>query len=178
MTTHNLGIVAPVPKGTWNNETQYEYLNIVTLNGSSYIAKTGNRGIEPGVFDGWETYWTLIAERGTPGSFGQLAYKDVPIYQISGTLVPEITLEPNKLITGYCVMPSAVGIKDSQIMRMTLSNEVSGSDAYHQTVVNFSGNSALFGQMGITLMWYTTALVNSKITKIRVWYLPGDAVEE
>lgn len=182
MTTHNLGIVAPVPKGAWNNETQYEYLNIVTLNGNSYIAKAGNKGIEPGAFDGWETYWMLIAERGldgTPGSLGQLAYKDVPIYQDSASFTPvEITLEPNKLVTGYFVSPNGVGIKDSQILRMTLTTEAMG-DAYHQTFVNFSGNSALFGQMWITLMWYNdVSLVNAKVTKIRIWYFPGDDLEE
>lgn len=58
----NLGVVSPTPKGEWTANTQYNYLNIVTLNGSSYIAKVANVNIEPNATTGWDMYWQLLAQ--------------------------------------------------------------------------------------------------------------------
>ena len=37
--TTNLGRVAMVPKGTWDNTATYSKLNVVTYGGSSYVAR-------------------------------------------------------------------------------------------------------------------------------------------
>ena len=58
----NLGVVSPTPKGEWEANTQYNYLNVVTLNGSSYIAKVANVNIEPNATTGWDMYWQLLAQ--------------------------------------------------------------------------------------------------------------------
>ena len=55
-----LGIVSPVPMGNWLATTQYQKLNLVRHNTATYIARTSNRNIEPGVADDWATYWMLI----------------------------------------------------------------------------------------------------------------------
>lgn len=46
-TTQKLGIVSPVPKGTWSNTMQYDRLNIVRYNGNSYIATEGHKNSAP-----------------------------------------------------------------------------------------------------------------------------------
>ena len=55
-----LGIVAPVPMGNWLSPTHYQKLNLVRHNTATYIARTSNQNIEPGVADNWATYWMLI----------------------------------------------------------------------------------------------------------------------
>jgi hypothetical protein len=51
-------------KGTYNETGAYRFLNIVALNGSSFIAKCDEPGPCPG--DGWQ----LIASAGKPGKPG------------------------------------------------------------------------------------------------------------
>ena len=56
-----LGIVAPVPKGDWNNITAYEQLNIVRHNNTLYMAKQDvPASIEPTVSPNWTDYWMLL----------------------------------------------------------------------------------------------------------------------
>lgn len=83
-TTKNIGIVAPVAKGTWDSETTYQQLNIVLHGSESYIAKAGSTGIEPGATSGWENSWQLLAtgvgiEKITSGT---------PVTSIDITLTP------------------------------------------------------------------------------------------
>jgi hypothetical protein len=54
----------PVIKGTYREGETYGFLNIVALNGSSFIARRDNPGPCPG--DGWQ----LIASAGRPGKPG------------------------------------------------------------------------------------------------------------
>lgn len=55
-----LGVVSPVPMGNWLSTTKYQKLNLVRHNTATYIARTSNQNIEPGVADNWATYWMLI----------------------------------------------------------------------------------------------------------------------
>lgn len=56
-----LGVVAPVPKGEWNNATAYETLNIVRYNNSLYMAKQDvPANITPTVAANWTNYWMLL----------------------------------------------------------------------------------------------------------------------
>lgn len=59
--TQVLGIVGQVPKGEYDNDTFYEYLNIVTYNKSSYIALQKTQGNLPTNTD----YWQLLSHNGT-----------------------------------------------------------------------------------------------------------------
>lgn len=59
-----LGIVAPVPQGDWNNETQYNQLNIVRANKAAYIAVVASKGIEPGQTTNWTSYWKKLTQDG------------------------------------------------------------------------------------------------------------------
>lgn len=65
-----LGVVAPLPQGAWNSTTTYQKLSVVREGNSSYIAKSANVNIQPGVTDSWETYWMLLNEDGDTGQQG------------------------------------------------------------------------------------------------------------
>ena len=66
----DLGKIYPVYKGEWTSNTQYEVLDIVYHNGSSYIAKQNNIHENP---DGNPSVWGILALRG----------------EISGALTPQ-----------------------------------------------------------------------------------------
>jgi hypothetical protein len=52
------------PRGVWKKNTVYEPLDLVSDNGSSYIANVRNRDVKPGM---GKDEWTLIARRGGGG---------------------------------------------------------------------------------------------------------------
>lgn len=66
----NLGIVAPVPRGSWVQGTAYEKLNVVRNNGSSYMAIASSTNVEPGVATNWAQYWMLLNSDGINGING------------------------------------------------------------------------------------------------------------
>lgn len=55
-----LGIVSIVPMDDWNADTQYQKLNLVRHNGATYLAKGGNKNVEPGVTQDWQNSWMLV----------------------------------------------------------------------------------------------------------------------
>lgn len=66
MATKILGKVAIMPKGEFNELTEYQVLDLVTYQGSSYISlqkTTGNLPTD-------EEYWQLVAEKGDKGEQG------------------------------------------------------------------------------------------------------------
>lgn len=84
-----LGIVSPVPTGDWASNTVYQNLNIVRHNGASYIAKSSNTNIEPGVTVGWGSYWMLLnddGEIGQPGPKGDTG-EGVPSGGLTGSVL-------------------------------------------------------------------------------------------
>ncbi len=67
-TTTNLGRVRIVPKGTWTSNTAYKALDLVTLNGSSYLCIADVQGSSEPASD--FTHWQLIASKGEQGIQG------------------------------------------------------------------------------------------------------------
>lgn len=63
-----LGNVGVLYVGAYNSSIQYEYLNCVTYNGSSYVCvnQNGVTGVEPGTTDDWQ----LSAKKGDVGPVG------------------------------------------------------------------------------------------------------------
>ena len=55
-----LGVVAMTPKGEYDSSAYYEKLNVVTYNGSSYVALQNTHGNLPTN----TTYWQLLAQKG------------------------------------------------------------------------------------------------------------------
>ena len=66
MATTNLGRVCIVPKGTWSNATAYTKLDVVTYQGSSYMAIQNNTNKQPTN----TSYWLLLAQKGDTGNTG------------------------------------------------------------------------------------------------------------
>ena len=62
----NLGIVGIKNMGSYNSETIYEKLNVVTYEGSSYCATKNSRGVVPTNTE----YWQLYARKGDTGDTG------------------------------------------------------------------------------------------------------------
>lgn len=67
MSKQILGKVCVTPKGEWDNTLMYDVLDIVTYEGSSYLAK---QTVETGIDIGNTNYWLLIAEKGEKGDKG------------------------------------------------------------------------------------------------------------
>lgn len=59
---NNAGRILPMPKGEYNSEITYEYLDFVTHDGSSYIAKKQTVGNLPSENS---EYWQLMARKGS-----------------------------------------------------------------------------------------------------------------
>ena len=85
---------SPVPMGEWNSTTTYPYLAIVTLDGSSYIAKEENYNKNPATSSSWQ----LIAEKGDDGGFSPTAKVEqtadgavITITDKSGTTTATVT---------------------------------------------------------------------------------------
>lgn len=68
-----LGIVSIKNMGEYNSQTDYEKLNVVTYNGSSYCALQNCKGIAPTNTE----YWQLYAEKGDQGDTGPQGPKPV-----------------------------------------------------------------------------------------------------
>ena len=60
MAKANLGRVSIVSRGEYNPTTKYERLDVVSYQGSSYIAKQDCTGVHPST----KSYWDLLAEKG------------------------------------------------------------------------------------------------------------------
>lgn len=61
MAQYTLGKIAPVFQGGYNSTTQYERLDIVYYQGSSYVAKSSTKGNLPTN----TTYWQIVAKAST-----------------------------------------------------------------------------------------------------------------
>lgn len=66
--TQSLGRVSIVLRGAYSNDEQYNRLDVVTFDGSSYCALETTQGIDPTN----ESYWQKIAERGGEGPQGEV----------------------------------------------------------------------------------------------------------
>lgn len=49
-----VGRILILPKGTWNNETEYEMLDFVYYKGTSWLAKKNSKGVAPADGEYWQ----------------------------------------------------------------------------------------------------------------------------
>lgn len=71
-TSVNIGQVSPSPKGDWSEGTLYRTADIVRSGNSLYVALRSSLDVEPGISDGWSSYWMLVASDGQAGDIGKL----------------------------------------------------------------------------------------------------------
>ena len=62
-----IGKVAPVPRGEYNNTNQYDKIDIVSMDGGSWISNKPVRGVKPGTDP---ESWTQLAQKGDTGPKG------------------------------------------------------------------------------------------------------------
>ena len=62
-----IGKVAPVPRGEYNNTNQYAKIDIVSMDGGSWISNKPVRGVKPGTDP---ESWTQLAQKGDTGPKG------------------------------------------------------------------------------------------------------------
>lgn len=87
-----LGIVAPVPKGDWNNLTAYEQLNIVRHNNTLYMAKQNvPTDVEPTVSANWADYWVLLMSPLSATDIVEQVYPVGSLYISANSTDPAIT---------------------------------------------------------------------------------------
>lgn len=71
-----LGKVCITPKGEYNPETAYEYLDAVSYEGRTYLALKGSQGVTPAVGE----YYVLLSDTGAKGDKGDTPVKGVDYY--------------------------------------------------------------------------------------------------
>ena len=117
----DLGIVGIKNMGEYGSQTQYEKLNVVTYQGSSYCALQNSQGIVPTNTE----YWQLYAERGPVGPQGPQGPKPVKgtdyytaedISELESTLSDDVTSEVASQLTG---LVSATPLAVSSVSGMT-----------------------------------------------------------
>ena len=64
-----LGVVGLLPVGTWNSTATYDRLNVVTYDGSSYVAK---KDVPAGPPLSSTSFWQIMAEKGDKGDTGEI----------------------------------------------------------------------------------------------------------
>lgn len=104
--TQDLGKIMCTPRGEWISGTVYEILDIVSFEGSSFIAK---KDVPEGVSISNEEYWMTIAQKGSDGANVQeemsLPYTSLErvsnyLYKISFDTLPEISESTDPIIGG------------------------------------------------------------------------------
>jgi hypothetical protein len=50
----NMGRIVMLPKGEWDSTTKYEFLDVITYQGSTWLAKTSNQNVPPAEGDTWQ----------------------------------------------------------------------------------------------------------------------------
>lgn len=70
MSLNDLGKVAMTFGGAYNPSTVYDRLTaVIPSDGQAYVSTASNViGIEPGVTENWENYWTILSMRGPRGN--------------------------------------------------------------------------------------------------------------
>lgn len=76
----SLGKVSITPKGTWSASTAYVFLDAVSNNGSSYLAK---KNVPAGTPLTDTSYWLTLAKKGDKGDTGEVSQADFEQYKQS-----------------------------------------------------------------------------------------------
>lgn len=69
MATINAGRVRPYHRGAWSNSVKYNFFDLVTNGGSSYLC-VNTSGAPAGTALSNASYWAVIAQRGEQGATG------------------------------------------------------------------------------------------------------------
>ena len=89
MADYKLGPYRLRPRGEFDPDAFYKYLDVVSYNGSSYVVKNDDlidniavMGVLPEGQDNSEVYWALLASKGEPGATGEAAETYKPFMEV------------------------------------------------------------------------------------------------
>ena len=142
MATTNLGKVSGTPKGEYDPIITYERLDIISHNGSSYIAKQTSTGVTP--IDG--EFYTLIAEKGDGGSFVKKAYKTYAAMDADKVNIPanssvDVTNDPDESKNGAYIYDGVAFTRsqyDSKVVtdKIIADTAIAVQDAINNTAID------------------------------------------
>ena len=118
-----LGPVAIKHMGEYNSATNYEKLNVVTYQGSSYCAKGATIGNLPTN----TTYWDLMASKGATGETGPAPVKGVDYYTAADIASLEATLSSDvhdEVSTQIGNLTSATPLVAASVAGMTNTSRI------------------------------------------------------
>lgn len=174
MAKQNLGRVAMVSKGEYSSATNYERLDIVTYQGSSYVCKKDSIGNLPTNTE----YFDILAEKGANGEDGQDGYtpekgkdywneqdkqemKEDVIEDITPTLNLKQNITDNTLQTTNKTVPTAINE-----VNLKTSNNASDIDTIEEKIPTQATASNQLADKDF---------VNSSINSITAFYITKNA---
>lgn len=148
-----LGRVKPIPKGEWSNSTAYTELDIVSHDGSSYIAL---QDVPSGTALSNTSYWECIVEKGDKGDTGEITGATASISGGYGTPSVSVTSGGTSTDRSFAFAFSNLvgdGIDDISVSKTGTSGNV---DTYTMTITMDSGDTE-------TVTWTVT---NGSVTSV------------
>lgn len=132
-----LGKVCITNKGAWSGTATYAILDVVTANGSSYLAKTA---VPAGTQVTNTTYWQLIAAKGDKGNTGEITGASATINDSFGT--PSVTVTPGGTSTERTFAFSFANLKGNGIESIEKTGTSGAVDTY--TITFSDGTTTTF----------------------------------
>lgn len=118
------GRVLIIPKGAWNTTDTYSMLDLVSYNGSSYVAKTS---VPANTLPTNTSYWQLSAYGGTAATIaGNFAPLETTEYASQGYAIGEFLVNKDNQ---FCVATSVITTGDEIIVKPSAGYNVEATDA-------------------------------------------------
>lgn len=147
----DIGKIGMVLKGTYDNDTAYEVLDIVTTDGASYVAKKNTTGNAPSENS---EYWQLIARSGTLSSL------DTELDTTSNNAVS------NKAIAEkFEAIEGDIAGLDERVEGSLTANSIKRNGTFNEgqyALDAIEANSAVAGTMAQKIFQNTVDIMNNK----------------
>jgi hypothetical protein len=135
-------------RGAWTNSTAYAINDVVTENGSSWIAVANSTGIDPATDD--DTHWTIVSASGLSGSANAtLAGSDTTTdasYTDLSTIGPSVTASAPS--SGNVLVTVTAFMSNGAASGGYMSFQVDATAATDATSLHFDNTTANFAFQG------------------------------
>ena len=149
-----LGPVGYNPTGTYNNSREYEKLDVVTYQGSSYVAITNSVGKSPLN----TTYWNLVAEKGETPTRGEDYWTEEDQQEVVSEAVTQVMSEISVMeIEVVQTLPTS-DIKTNTIYLVPKSS--TGTNNIYDEYLYINNSWELIGDTEVDLSGYQPKIDN------------------